>query len=147
MYVLLNIISAESLTIYEPRGPLSIQPEFHLILCNEIESNTSVRETDTCPLANASAFWAGRVENWPGQVEFYIEHIWDICFRASAPKIKFPTPYSQCAKYSYKKRALHLLLGVLNCLYICSGVDRCSQELLGLHFAYVVSCQQNDKSV
>ena len=30
-------------------------------------------------------------ENWPGQVEFYIEHITDICFRASALKIWFPT--------------------------------------------------------
>ena len=35
-------------------------------------------------LANSSAFWAGRVENWLGQVEFCIEHISDIRFRASA---------------------------------------------------------------
>ena len=26
-------------------------------------------------LASASAFWAGRVENWPRQVEFCMEHI------------------------------------------------------------------------
>ena len=38
-------------------------------------------------LANESAFWAGRVENWPGRVEFRIEHIRDICFRASASEI------------------------------------------------------------
>ena len=48
MYVLLNIISADSLTTYEPRGPLSIKPEFHLILCSEIESNSPVRETNAC---------------------------------------------------------------------------------------------------
>ena len=46
----------------------------------------TVRETYARPL-NASTFWAGRVENWPGQVEFCIEHIRDICFRASAPEI------------------------------------------------------------
>ena len=38
-------------------------------------------------LANASAFWAGQVENWPGQVEFCIEHIKNVCRQASAPKI------------------------------------------------------------
>ena len=75
-----------------------------------------VRETNAPPLTNnASAFWAGRVENcpgwvefciehinfvyafragqvenWPGRVEFWIEHIYfvyNICFGASAPKI------------------------------------------------------------
>ena len=46
-----------------------------------------VRETNARPLANVSAFWAGREENWPVWVEFCIEHIWHICFRASAPKI------------------------------------------------------------
>ena len=47
----------------------------------------TVRETNALPLANASAFLAGRVENWLGQVKFCIEHIRDICFRASAGKI------------------------------------------------------------
>ena len=44
-------------------------------------------------LANVSTFWAGQRENWPGRVEFCIEHIpvRDICFRASAPEILFPT--------------------------------------------------------
>ena len=46
-----------------------------------------VRETSARPLANGSAFWAGQVENWPGQVEFCIEHIRDIYFWASAPKM------------------------------------------------------------
>ena len=46
-----------------------------------------VRKTYARPLANASTFWAGRVENWPGQVEFCIEHIRDIWFRVSAPEI------------------------------------------------------------
>ena len=32
-------------------------------------------------LANVSAFWAGQVENWPGRVEFCIEHIKDTCSR------------------------------------------------------------------
>ena len=50
----------------------------------------SVRETNARPLANVSAFWAGRVENWPGQVEFCVKHVKDFCFQASAPKIKFP---------------------------------------------------------
>ena len=27
-----------------------------------------VRETNACLLTNASAFWAGRVENWPGRL-------------------------------------------------------------------------------
>ena len=47
----------------------------------------TVRQTIARPLANASAFWAGRVENWPGQVKFCIEYITSICFRASAPEI------------------------------------------------------------
>ena len=53
----------------------------------DIGKSTAVRETNARPVANASAFWAGRVENWPGQVEFCIEHIRNICLRASAPKI------------------------------------------------------------
>ena len=36
----------------------------------------TVRETNTRPLANANAFWTGWVENWPGWVEFCIEHIY-----------------------------------------------------------------------
>ena len=47
----------------------------------------TVREINARPLTKESAFWAGQVENWPGQVEFCKEHIRDICFRASAPKI------------------------------------------------------------
>ena len=47
----------------------------------------SVRETNACPLANASAFWAGRVENWPEQVEFCIEHIRDTVLGSRAPEI------------------------------------------------------------
>ena len=39
-----------------------------------------LRETNAGPLYNVSAFWAG----W---VEFCIEHIRDICFCASAPKV------------------------------------------------------------
>ena len=47
----------------------------------------TVRETNAHPLANVSAFWAGQAENWPGQVEFCIEHIRETCFGASAPEI------------------------------------------------------------
>ena len=46
-----------------------------------------LRETNAGPLYNVSAFWAGWVENWSGQVEFRIELIRDICFCASAPKV------------------------------------------------------------
>ena len=64
---------------------------FRCIFVNEkfyiLMSSSPMKETNARPLANASVFWAGRVENWPGQLEFYIEHIRDICFRASAPKI------------------------------------------------------------
>ena len=49
----------------------------------------TVREINARPLANANAFWAGGVENWPGQVDFCIEHTRDICFRVSVPKILF----------------------------------------------------------
>ena len=35
----------------------------------------TVIETDTHLLTNVSKFWGGQVKNWPGQVEFYIEHI------------------------------------------------------------------------
>ena len=52
-----------------------------------INLSLPVRETNTRPLTNVSAFWAGQVENRPGWVEFYIEHIRVICFQASAPKI------------------------------------------------------------
>ena len=47
----------------------------------------AVRETNTRPLANASTFPAGRVENWPGQVEACIEQIRDLTFRASVPEV------------------------------------------------------------
>ena len=40
----------------------------------------AVRETNTCLIANASKFWAGRVENYAVREEFHIEHIRDICF-------------------------------------------------------------------
>ena len=53
----------------------------------DILSLFSVRETNDHPLVNASAFWAGWVENWPGQVEFCIKHIRGICFRAYVPYI------------------------------------------------------------
>ena len=49
--------------------------------------HNSVRETNAHPLVNVSVFWAGRVENCPGREEFCLEHIRDICLRASAPKI------------------------------------------------------------
>ena len=47
-----------------------------------------VRETNAHTLT-ICAFWAGRVENWPGCVEFCIEHIRDECssFGVSAPEI------------------------------------------------------------
>ena len=64
-------------------------------ICNTLRSLTnyrmSVREMNAHPLANARKFWTGRVENWAGRVEFYIEHIRvlrDICFQAKAPHIK-----------------------------------------------------------
>ena len=38
------------------------------------------RETNARPLTNASALWDRNVENWPGQVEFCIEHIKDTFF-------------------------------------------------------------------
>ena len=37
-------------------------------------------------LARSSTFWAGSVENWPGRVEFCIEHIRDICFLGECPQ-------------------------------------------------------------
>ena len=38
-------------------------------------SSDSVRETTNArPLTNASAFWAGQVENWPGQVDFVLKY-------------------------------------------------------------------------
>ena len=61
-------------------------------------SLNAARETNTHPLLNLSAFWAGRVANWPGRVEFCVEYIKDICFQASPPKILFPT--LQCVKAS-----------------------------------------------
>ena len=48
--------------------------------CHDSEGNAP-------PLPNASAFWAGQVENWPGRVEFCIEHMRDIYLWESAPKI------------------------------------------------------------
>ena len=50
----------------------------------KIDSST-VRETNTCLILNVSKFWAGQVENWPGPVDFYIEHVRDILFWESAP--------------------------------------------------------------
>ena len=41
-------------------------------------------ETSACPITNASENLAGRVENRPGQVEFYIGYIRDCPVRPSA---------------------------------------------------------------
>ena len=49
-------------------------------------SGRPVRETNARPLANVSALWAGQVENWPGRVEFCIEHK-EHLFWASNPEI------------------------------------------------------------
>ena len=56
----------------------------------------SIREILT--LANVSAFWAGWVENWLGQVVFCVEHTlyMDICFRASASKIQVSHTGTAC---------------------------------------------------
>ena len=57
------------------------------LLIKQIEWTSPVRETNAHPLTNASAFWSGQVENGPEQVVFCIEHIRNLCFRASALKI------------------------------------------------------------
>ena len=49
----------------------------------------TVRETKAHPLANASAFLAGWVENWPGWVEFCIDYIRGICFGRVLQKCSF----------------------------------------------------------
>ena len=53
------------------------------------KSINSVRETNTCLLMNASKFWAGPVENWPGWVKFCIKHKRDICFGQMLQKFSF----------------------------------------------------------
>ena len=50
-----------------------------------------MREINARQLAKEGAFRAWQVENWPGWVEFCIDHIKDICLRESAPEIYFPT--------------------------------------------------------
>ena len=47
-------------------------------------------ETSARPLANASENLAGRVENRPGQVEFFMGYIRDYQVWASAKKFSFP---------------------------------------------------------
>ena len=62
--------------------------KFTFVSCkNIIWSLSTVRETNAPSLSNVSAFWAGRVENWPRLVKFSIEHIKDIYLRVSAPEI------------------------------------------------------------
>ena len=56
-----------------------------------INCYNAVRETNAHPLASVSKFWAGWVENWPGQVEFYIEHTRVICFQANTLEVWLPT--------------------------------------------------------
>ena len=96
------------LALYKPLFFIILRPEqngWHFVdgifkcifMCENVYSDEllrfiphcakSVRETNASLLTNARAYWAGRVENWPGQVEFYIEHITDICFQTSAPEI------------------------------------------------------------
>ena len=49
---------------------------------------------ETGPLTNVTKFWAGWAENWSGQVEFYVEHIRDICFQKQVlQKFNFPHSY------------------------------------------------------
>ena len=55
----------------------------------------AVRETNTGPLANASNFWAGRVESWSGLVEFLFrtykrhlflgEYSWNLVYLTAMP--------------------------------------------------------------
>ena len=72
----------------------------------------TLRETNTRPLPNASAFWAGRVENLPGRVEFCTEHIRDIWFGASAPEILF------------SKLLYIIFYGIFrNVLFVCKQYD------------------------
>ena len=77
----------------------------HIVLhwnsCGEI-TIFAVRETNTRPLANASAFWAGQVENCPGRVKFCIEHIRGICFGRVLQKLSFP----HC-NWNKNKRFMH----------------------------------------
>ena len=47
-------------------------------------------ENNTRLHTNACKFSVGQVENWPQQLEFYIDHIKDICFRAMLQKFSFP---------------------------------------------------------
>ena len=51
----------------------------------------AVRETNACPLATASAFWAGQVENRPWGVEFCAQHTKGHLFSARVlQKFSFP---------------------------------------------------------
>ena len=52
-----------------------------------IFSYKSEMETNARPIASVNKSWARQVENWPGEVEFYIEHIRDICFQVCGSEI------------------------------------------------------------
>ena len=79
----ISILQLTHLGLVMPFGDLDLGSTLPWV----IHVPCSVRETNARPLANTSAFWAGQVEHWPGQVKFCIEHITGICLWVSAPKI------------------------------------------------------------
>ena len=88
IFIMGNPITGKTASLYAngtqkyTRYPLI--PHFHQQILSSHYLPLTVRATNARPLANASAFWAGRVENWPGRVDFCMEHIRDTCFRVSA---------------------------------------------------------------
>ena len=56
-------------TIHKHFMTLKMKSCENTLSCNFV-SYDQVRETDAPTLANESAFWAGRVEYWPGQVKY-----------------------------------------------------------------------------
>ena len=65
--------STQAMKLYEFSNNPFIEYH-HKLLHKTVWYSWAVRETNARPLANASAFWAGRVENRPGRVDFCIEH-------------------------------------------------------------------------
>ena len=61
--------------------------EYKIYVSSGFFNTLQFRETNARLLANASAFWAGWVENWPERVEFCKEYIKNVCFGASTPEI------------------------------------------------------------
>ena len=102
---------------------------------------SSMRETNACPLAIMSAFLAGLVENFPGQVEFCIKHIKNISFRCTYPR----NLVSHTGAVTWHNRSWLSLVQVMACCFLTPRhyPHHCWLSSIGPIFIKKIICNYN----